>query len=69
MQLLLRDKAATLDFSFFQKLFLQHLHPKVCMTASTRDAIALKETAQLADKVMEVATCIVVTVECFPNHR
>lgn len=57
MQQLLGDKALTTDGSFLRELFLQRLPSNVRMVlASTPDTIALDELANLADRIMEVAT-------------
>ena len=57
MQQLLGDKARNTDSAFLRELFLQRLPPNVRMVlASTPDTGNLEDVAQLADKVMEVAT-------------
>ena len=60
MQQLLGDKARNTDSAFLRELFLQRLPPNVRMIlASTPDTGNLDDVAQLADladKVMEVAT-------------
>ena len=57
MQQLLGDKANTTDGAFMRELFLQRLPSNVRMVlASTPDAGSLDELAQLADKIAEVAT-------------
>ena len=57
MQQLLGDKANNTDAAFMRELFLQRLPPNVRMVlASTPDTGNITELAQLADKVMEVAT-------------
>ena len=64
MQQLLGDKAATADHSFLRQLFLQRLPPIVRMVlASTKDDEELESLASLADKVVEVATPVVSTVQ------
>ena len=57
IQRLLRDKAWDTDNTFLREPFLQHLPPNVRMAlASTPDTGSLNNLAQLADKIMEVAT-------------
>ena len=57
MQQLLGDKARETDNAFLRELFLQRLPPNVRMVlASTPDTGNLDNLAQLADKIMEVAT-------------
>lgn len=57
MQQLLGDRPGMMDESFLQELFLQRLPPNVRMVlASTPDGTGLEQLADLADKVMEVAT-------------
>ena len=57
MQQLLGDKANNTDAAFKRELFLQRLPPNVRMVlASTPDTGNITELAQLADKVMAVAT-------------
>ena len=57
MQQLLGDKASSIDQSFLRELFLQRLPANIRMVlASTPDTTGLEDLAQLADKVMEVAT-------------
>ena len=64
MQQLLGNKAATADQSFFRQLFLQRLPPNVRMVlASTKDNEDLESLASLADKVVEVASPAVNTVQ------
>ena len=64
MQQLLGDKAATADQSFLRQLFLQRLPPNVRMVlASTKDNEDLESLASLADKVVEVASPAVNTVQ------
>ena len=56
MQQLLGDKATSIDRSFLRELFLQRLPANIRMVlASTPDMSTLKELAQLADKIIEVA--------------
>ena len=57
MQQLLGDKAVTTDKSFLRELFLQRLPPNFRMVlASVADTVSLDELANLADRIMEVAT-------------
>lgn len=57
MQQLLGDKANNTDGAFMRELFLQRLPSNVRMVlASTPDTGSLDDLAQLADKIMEVAT-------------
>ena len=64
MQQLLGDKASTAEPSFLRELFLQRLPPQVRMVlASTRDTEDLEVLASLADRVVEVATPSVSSVE------
>ena len=57
MQQLLGDKADATDGSFLRELFLQRLPSNVRMVlASTGGAVSLGDLAQLADKIVEVAT-------------
>ena len=57
MQQLLGDKATGLNPSFMRELFLQCLPTNVRLVlALTAESITLQELANLADKVMEVAT-------------
>ena len=63
MQQLLGDKAGTMDNSVLRELFLQRLPANVRMVlASTPDQASLENLAQLADKIVEVATPSVSTV-------
>ena len=63
MQQLLGDKAGSTDSSFVRELFLQRLPANVRMVlASTPDTTSLKDLAQLADKIVEVAIPSVATV-------
>ena len=64
MQQLLGDKAATEDHTFLRQLFLQRLPPNVRMVlASTKDVEELESLASLTDKVVEVATPVISTVQ------
>ena len=57
MEQLLGDKARTTDGAFLRELFLQRLPQNVRMVlASTADTGNLDDVAQLADKIMKVAT-------------
>ena len=68
MQQLLGGTAPGLpDSSFIQELFLQRLPSSVRMVlASTRRDTSVEELAQIADKIMEVATPSVSTVTTTP---
>ena len=71
MQQLLGDKAGATDGSFLKELLLQCLPSNVRMVlASTGDAAAgLEELAQLADKIVEVATPSVSAVTHQPHLK
>ena len=57
MQQLLGDKAGAMDSSVLRELFLQRLPANIRMVlASTPDTANLENLAQLADKIVEVAT-------------
>ena len=57
MQQLLGDRPGMMDETLLRELFLQRLPPNVRMVlASTPDGTGLEKLADLADKVMEVAT-------------
>uniref|UniRef100_A0A1X7VWW4 Reverse transcriptase domain-containing protein n=1 Tax=Amphimedon queenslandica TaxID=400682 RepID=A0A1X7VWW4_AMPQE len=56
MQQLLRDKASSTDASFLCELFLQRLQLNVRMVLASSDTMDLEKLAQLADKIVEVAT-------------
>ena len=63
MQQLLGDKVNTTDGAFIHELFLQRLPSNVrIVLTSTPDADILEDLAQLADKIMEVATPSVASV-------
>ena len=64
MQQLLGDKLGSADASsFLRQLFLQRLPANIQMVlASTDSSMALKKLADLADKVMEVATPTVANI-------
>ena len=69
MQQLLGDKAAAADGAFLRELFLQRLPSNVrIVLASTNDAISLEELAQLADKIMDVASPSVSVITTPPLH-
>ena len=69
MQQLLGDKAAAADGAFLRELFLQRLPSNVrIVLASTNDAISLEELAQLADKIMDVASPSVSAITTPPLH-
>lgn len=62
MQQLLGDRPGVTDGSFLQELFLQRLPHNVRMVlASTPDSTSLDKLADMADKIMEVATPSVAT--------
>ena len=64
MQQLLGDKASTADPLFLRELFLQRLPPQVRMVlASTKETEDLEALASLADRVVEVATPSVSSIE------
>ena len=57
IQQLLGDSAAATDGTFVRELFLQRLPANVRMVlASTGDTVSIEELAELADKIVEVAT-------------
>lgn len=57
MQQLLGDRTGVTDGSFLQELFLQRLSPNVrIVLASTLNTIGLEKLAEMADKIVEVAT-------------
>ena len=63
MQQLLGDRPG-LDTSFLRELFLQRSPNNVRMVlASTPDAIALDKLAEMADKIIEVATPSIASVD------
>ena len=63
MQQLLGDRPG-LDTSFLRELFLQRLPNNVRMVlASIPDAIALDKLADMADKIIEVATPSIASVD------
>ena len=71
MQQLLGDKAEAINNSVLRELSLQRLPANVRMVlTSTADQANLENLAQLADKVVEVATPSVVTVSatCFSGE-
>ena len=64
MQQLLGDKAASADPSFLKELFLQRLPPNVRMVlASTKEPEKLEDLASLADRVGELATPTVSSIQ------
>ena len=64
MQQLLGDRAGTTDGAFLQELFLQRLPANVRMVlASTAATTSLEDMAELADKIVEVATPVVAAVD------
>ena len=63
LQQLAGDTPGLADGKFIRELFLQRLPPHVRMVlASTRDDTTIEDLAQLADKIIEVATPSVATV-------
>ena len=63
MQQLLGDRPGVTDGSFLKELFLQRLPYNVRMVlASTPESTSLEKLAEMADKIMEVATPSVATV-------
>ena len=67
MQQLLGDKASSIDKSFLRELFLQRLPGNIRMVlASTPDTTTIDDLAQLADKIMEVATPTIAAVNTPP---
>lgn len=57
MQQLLGDRPGVADGSFLRELFLQRLPGNVRMVlASTQDTVSLEKLAELADRIVEVAT-------------
>ncbi|XP_064488359.1 uncharacterized protein LOC135400457 [Ornithodoros turicata] len=74
MQVLLADRAASLDDDLLRELFLSRLPSSVQMVLATATALPLAQLAQLADKVTEVASpstpIAAVSESCrFPNPR
>ena len=68
MQLLLGDKAATTDGSIIKELFLQRMPQSVrIVLASVSESTPLEELANLADKIREVATPSIASVNV-PTH-
>ena len=65
MNQLLGDKAATADRSFLRELFLQRLplNVRMVLAAATKESDDLETIAALADKISEVATPAVTSVE------
>ena len=69
MNQLLGDKASGIDNSLLRELFLQRLPPNVRMVlASTAEPVTLEALASLADKIMEVATPTVSTINHSSDH-
>ena len=63
MQQLLGDRPDIADGSFLWELFLQRLPANVRMVlASTPDTTSLEDLAELADKIVEVATPTIATL-------
>ena len=70
MQQLLGDKASSTDASFLRELFLQRLPPNVRMVLASSDTTDLEKLAQLADKIVEVATPVQIsTVSHSPDSE
>ncbi|XP_065892442.1 uncharacterized protein [Dysidea avara] len=68
MQQLLGDTPGLIDSSFLRELFLQYLPANVRMVlANASDTVPLNELAQLADRIVEVATPSVSAVKVSPN--
>ena len=68
MQQLLGDTPRLPDEAFVCELFLQRLPPNVRMVlASARQDTSLEELAQMADKIVEVATPSVSAVNNIPS--
>ena len=68
IQQLLGDTPRLPDKAFVHELFLQRLPPNVRMVlASARQDTSLEELAQMADKIVEVATPSVSTVNNIPS--
>ena len=64
MQQLLGDRAGTTEGAFLRELFLQRLPANVRMVlASTAATTSLEDMAELADKIVEVATPVVAAVD------
>ena len=64
MQQLLGSRASMIDSTFLRELFLQHLPSNVRMVlASTADTVSIENLAELADKIVEVATPTVSTIQ------
>ena len=62
MQQLLGEKAGDIDASFLRELFLQRLPSNVRMVLASTDTTNLEKMAQIADKIMEVATPPISTI-------
>ena len=58
MQQLLGDKANATDITFLRELFLQRLPTNVHIVFTSTDTKELNELAQLADKIIEVASLV-----------
>ena len=56
MQLLLGEKAKMIDSSLLRELFLQRLPANVQMILASADSMTLDKLAEMADRVMDVAT-------------
>ena len=56
MQLLLGEKAKMIDSSLLRELFLQRLPANVQMILASADSMTLDKLAEMADRIMDVAT-------------
>lgn len=66
MQQLLGDKAATFDEGLLKELFLQRLPANVRMILATTDTMSLQAVAEMADRILEVATPSIAAVSSGP---
>lgn len=62
MQLLLGDKLGSFDESLLRELFFQRLPANVRMILASASEVTLQSLAEMADRIMEVATPSVATV-------
>ena len=67
MQQLLGDRPSDTDTTFLRELFLQRLPANVRMVLASTDTKELPDLAQLADKIMEVATPTVSKITISPD--